>query len=174
MPHFTSNGTDRSMSKRFVKLLFSISRATAIDRTVVAYLRLAFSATKRINHAPSLFLFDKTKFLKATRHVKKWKIEIPRPWWWRSVAGKSGALVSIQPSKALWYIIFETRPTSIALSPLVVGPRKKTDRGQVLAFPSETFRFAPLIFAPQGPALPWLMDNRAALRPRRIWCVLNR
>ena len=55
MPHFTSDGTDQSMPRRFVKLPYSISRATSIDRTVVAYLRLAFSATKRTNHAPISF-----------------------------------------------------------------------------------------------------------------------
>ena len=173
MPHFTSNGTDQSMSKRLVKLPYSISRAASIDRTVVAYLRLAFSVTQNGQLVLQSVLINKPKFLKATRHAEIRKIEIPRSWWWRSLAGQAGAPVSIQPSKAL-YIIFETRPTSIALSPLFVGPRKKTDRGQVLAFPSETFRFAPLSFAHGGSALPWLTDDRPALRPRRIWCVLNR
>ena len=41
----------RTMSKRFSKHLYSISRATPIDsRIVVAYPRPAFSATKRTNH----------------------------------------------------------------------------------------------------------------------------
>ena len=52
--------------------------------------------------------------------------------------------------------------------------RKKKDRGQKLAFPSETSRFAPLILAHRGSALPWLVDDRAALRLRRIWCVPTR
>ena len=46
--------------------------------------------------------------------------------------------------------------------------RKKNDRGQISAFPSETSRFAPLILAHKGSALPWLVDERAALRIRRI------
>ena len=55
------------------------------------------------------------------------------------------------------------------------GPRrKKNDRGQTSAFPSETSRFAPLILAHRGSALPWLVDDRAALRLRRIWCVPTR
>ena len=52
------------------------------------------------------------------------------------------------------------------------GPRrKKKYPGQTSAFPSDTFRFVPLIFAHRGSALPWLVDDRAALRLRRIWCV---
>ena len=55
------------------------------------------------------------------------------------------------------------------------GPRwKKNDSGQTSAFPSETSRFAPLILAHRGSALPWLVDDRAALRLRRIWCVPTR
>ena len=55
------------------------------------------------------------------------------------------------------------------------GPRrKKKYRSQKSAFPSETSRFAPLILAHRGSALPWLVDDRAALRLRRIWCVPTR
>ena len=65
------------------------------------------------------------------------------------------------------------RRRNLARSPLLVGPRrKKIDRGQRSAFPSETSRFTPLILAHRGSALPWLVDDRAALRPRRIWCLL--
>ena len=53
------------------------------------------------------------------------------------------------------------------------GPRrKKNDRGQRSAFPSETSRFKPVILAHRGSALPWLVNDRAALRLRRIWCVV--
>ena len=41
-------------------------------------------------------------------------------------------------------------------------------RGQGSTFPSETTRFAPLILAHKGFALPWLVDDRAPLRFRRI------
>ena len=52
------------------------------------------------------------------------------------------------------------------------GPRrKKNDRGQRSAFSSETFRFALSILAHRGSAFPWLVNDRAALRLRRIWCV---
>ena len=56
------------------------------------------------------------------------------------------------------------------------GPRRKKndDRGQTSAFPSETSRFKPVILAHRGSALPWLVDDRAALRLRRIWCVPTR
>ena len=53
---------------------------------------------------------------------------------------------SIQPSKAL--CIPDKRPTYVARSPLLVGRRrKKTNRGQISAFPPEISRFAPLILA---------------------------
>ena len=48
--------------------------------------------------------------------------------------------------------------------------RKKNDRGQRSAFPSEASRFALSILAHRG--LAWLVNDRAALRLRRIWCVL--
>ena len=55
------------------------------------------------------------------------------------------------------------------------GPRrKKNDRGQTSVFPSETSRFKPVILAHRGSALPWLVNDRAALRLRRIWCVPTR
>ena len=56
------------------------------------------------------------------------------------------------------------------------GPRrKKNDRGQTSAFPSKTSRFSPpLILVHRGSAFPWLADDRAALRLRRIWCVPTR
>ena len=64
---------------------------------------------------------------------------------------------------------------NLARSPLLIVPRrKKTDRSQRSAFPPETSRFAPLIIAYRGSALPWLVDDGAALRLRRIWCVLTR
>ncbi|CAN0369132.1 unnamed protein product, partial [Ascophyllum nodosum] len=67
------------------------------------------------------------------------------------------------------------KPTNLARSPFLVGPRrKKKYRSQTLAFPSETSRLAPLILAHRGSALPWLVDDRAALRLRRIWCVPTR
>ena len=52
--------------------------------------------------------------------------------------------------------------------------RKKTDRGKSSAFPSVTSRFAPLILAHRGSILPWLIDDRAALRARRMWRVPTR
>ena len=53
------------------------------------------------------------------------------------------------------------------------GPRRKKnyDRGQTSAFPAETSRFKLVILAHRGSALPWLVDDRAALRLRQIWCV---
>ena len=55
------------------------------------------------------------------------------------------------------------------------GPRrKKNDRGQTSAFPSESSRFKPVILAHRGSPLRWLVDDRAALRLCRMWCVPTR
>ena len=55
------------------------------------------------------------------------------------------------------------------------SPRRKNNyRGQTSAFPSETSRFKPVILAHRGSALSWLVDDRAALRLRRIWCEPTR
>ena len=43
--------------------------------------------------------------------------------------------------------------------------RKKSDRGQRSAFPSETSRFALSNLAHRGSALPWLVNDRAASPP---------
>ena len=67
------------------------------------------------------------------------------------------------------------RPTNLARSSLLVGPRrKKTDHGQRSAFPSETSRFAPRIL------VSWRGFSRPTPRrpahlpfPERIWCLLT-
>ena len=67
------------------------------------------------------------------------------------------------------------KPHEFRLFAAPCGPRrKKNDRGQTSAFPSETSRFKPVILAHRGSALPWLVNDRAALRLRRIWCVPTR
>ena len=163
----------------FIKPPYPISRAASLPRStriVVAYPRPAFSATKRTNYAPISFdqhVKFKVKFLKATRRTKIRKIEIPR-----SMGG--GGLKLVKPARAP----ASSRPNPYASlkkphesCPFAApcGPRRKENgRGQTSAFPSETFRFAPLILAQRGSALPWLVDDRAALRLRRIWCTTYR
>ena len=64
------------------------------------------------------------------------------------------------------------KPNESCLFAAPCGPRrKKNGRGQKSAFPSNTSRFTPLIVAHRGSAIPWLVDDRVALRLRGIWCV---
>ena len=107
-------------------------------------------------------LINKSKFRKATHGIEIRKIEIPR-----SMVVKRA---SIQPSKALCILAKAPRILPVRRSLW----KKNDDRGQTSAFPSETSRFAPLILAHRGSVLPWLVDDRAALRLRRIWCVPTR
>ena len=77
--------------------------------------------------------------------------------------------------------LLKPRGIQIATEPMP-GPNnrehRKTYRRQDNVFGYELqfllSRFAPLILAHRGSALPWLVVNRAALRPRRIWCVPTR
>ena len=113
-------------------------------------------------------LINKSKFLKATHRTKIRKIGIPE-------AHGGGDLELVKPAREP----ASSRPEPCASlkkphesCPFAApcGPRrKKNDRGQKSAFPSESSRFTPLILAPRGSALPWLVDDRAALRLRRIW-----
>ena len=56
---------------------------------------------------------------------------------------------------------------------LTLGGRKQI-RDKRSAFPSETSRFAPLILAHKGSALLWLVDDRVARRPSRMWGLPTR
>ena len=121
-------------------------------------------------------LINKPKFLKATHHTETMKI-VPGS---TEVHG-GGGLEPVKPAR---------EPSSTRVKPRVLlknAPRilpvcrsffalvgKKTDRGQRSAFPSETLRFAPLILVHKGSALPWLVDDRASLRPLSTWCLLTR
>ena len=75
--------------------------------------------------------------------------------------------------QALW--IPDKCPTNLSRSSLLLSlRRKKTDRGQRSAFPSKTSRSAHWLFVHRGSALSWLVDDRASLHPRLIWCVPTR
>ena len=67
------------------------------------------------------------------------------------------------------------KPPDLARLPLLValvGRKMTVVRHQF--FPKKIYRFTPLILAHRGSALPWLVDDRPALRLRRIWCVPTR
>ena len=69
----------RPASKQFLKLPYSLPKATRSTRIEVAYPQPAFSVTQRINrHAPTSLMTYKPKLLKATRREEMRKIEIPR------------------------------------------------------------------------------------------------
>ena len=140
-------------------------------RIVVAYPRPAFSATNRTNTFQPV-LINNSKFLKATHRTKIRKIEIPRSMvvealsCWSRRASQHPAVT--KPCASL------KKPHESCPFAAPCGPRrKKNDRGQRSAFPSETSRFALSILAHRGSALPWLVNDRAALRLRRIWCCVT-
>ena len=138
-------------------------------RIVVAYPRPAFSATNRTNAFQPVLINNFQVSQVHTSYKNKEKCNT-------DVHG-GGSLELVKPARES----ASSRPKPCASlkkphesCPLAApcGPRrKKNDRGQRSAFPSETSRFALLILAYRGSALPWLVNNRAALRLRRIWCV---
>ena len=112
-------------------------------------------------------LINKSKFLKATHCTEIRKFEIPR-----SMVG-GGGLELVKPACEPAYS--RPKPCASLKKPhescpfvaLCGSRRKKNDRGQTSAFPSETSRFKPVFLAHRDSALPWLVDNRAGLRLRR-------
>ena len=160
--------------KRLIKPPYSIYREQPRStRIVVAYPRPAFSATNRTNYLPTSF----DQQVQVSQGHTSYKNKENR----NTEVHGGGGLELVKPAREP----ASSRPKPCAplkksheSCPFAApcGPRrKKNDRGgQTLAFPSETSRFAPLILAPRVSALPWLVNDRGALRLRRIWCVPTR
>ena len=167
----TSNGTDQYQNSSS-NLLTPYREQPRSTRIVVAYPRPAFPATKRTNYALTSFdqqvqvsqgytLF-KNKENRNTKVHGGGGLELVKP-------VREPAPSRSNPRASL------KKPHESCPFTTLCGPRrKKKDRGQTSAFPSETSRFKPVILAHRGSALPWLVDDRAALRHRRIWCVPTR
>ena len=113
-------------------------------------------------------LINKSKFLKAAHRTEIRKNEIPRSMVVEALSWRSEPASSRPKPCASLKKPHESCPFAAPC-----GPRRKKndDRGQTSIFPSETSRFKPVILAHRGSALPWLVDDRATLRLRRIWCV---
>ena len=114
-------------------------------RILVTYSRPAFSATKRTNHAPISFDQQAQVFQDHVSYRKK------KENWITTEAHDGGGLELVKParepasSRPKPCVYPWKSPTNLARSPLLVSfRRKKTNRGQRSAFPSETSRFAPL------------------------------
>ena len=115
-------------------------------RIVVAYPRPAFSATNRTNTFQPVLINNNSKFLKATHRTKIRKIEIPRV---HDGGGLELVKTAREPASS------RPKPGASLKKPhescpfaAPCGPRrKKNDRGQRSAFPSETSRFALSILA---------------------------
>ena len=160
----------RPVSKRFIRPPYSISRATSIDSECCRLPTTSVLSKKTEKLRSNL---NMSKFLKATHCTEVRKPEVSR-----SMVVK--ALKLVKPARkpassrpkpcASLKNPHESCPFAALCSPR----RKKNDRGQTSAFPSETSRFKPVILAHRDSALPWLVDDRAALRLRQIWCVPTR
>ena len=120
-------------------------------RIVIAYPRPAFSATNRTNTFQPV-LINNSKFIHGGGGL-----ELLKP-------AREPASSRHKPCASL------KKPHETCPFAAPCGPRrKKNDRGQRSPFPLETSRFALSILAHRGSALPWLVNDRAALRLRRIW-----
>ena len=163
----------RPISKRLIKPPYYISRATSIDSECCRLPTTSVLSKKTEKYAPTSFdqQVQVSQGHTLYRNKKKSNTE---------VHGRGG-LELVKPAREP----ASSRPKPCASlkkphesCPFAApcGPRRKKndDRGQTSAFPSETSRFKPVILAHRGSALPWLVDDRAALRLRRIWCVPTR
>ena len=158
----------RPIPKRFIKPPYSTSGAASIDSDCCRLPTTSVLSNKAANYAPTSFDQQVQVSQGHTSHKSRKKLNT-------EVHG-GGGLELVKPAREL----ASSHPKPCAsLKPhkscpftAPCGPRrKKNDRGQTSALLSETSRLTPLILAHRGSALPWLVDDRAALRLRRIWCV---
>ena len=161
----------RPISKQSIKPPYSISRATSIDSECCRLPTTSVLSKKTKNYVPTSS--DQQVQIPqghtSYRNKTKWNTEVHG----------GGGLELVKPAR---------KPASSRPKPCAslkkphdcpfAAPcgsrRKKKNRGQTSGFPSETSRLAPLILAHRGSALTWLIDDRAALCLRRIWCVPTR
>ena len=170
---FTSNGTDQQYQNGSSNLLTPYREQPRTTRNVAAYPRPAFSTKNLKNYA--LTSFDQqvqaSQGHTLYRNMKSLK--------YAEVHG-GGGLKLVKPareppSRRPKPCASLKKPHESCPFAAPCGPRrKKNDRGQTSALPSETSGFKPVIFAHRGAALTWLVDDRAALRLRRTWCVPTR
>ena len=167
----TSNGTDQYQNGSS-NLLTPYREQPRSTRNVVAYPRPVFSAKKRENYAPTSFdqQFQVAQGHTLYRKKKNRNTEVHGGGGLELVKPARGPASSRPKPCASFKKPHESCPFAAPCGPR----RKKNDRGQTSAFPSETSRFKPMILSHRGSALPWLVDDRAALRLRRIWCVPTR
>ena len=147
-------------------LLYSVSRAASINSDCCRLPTTSVLSNKSDKHVPTSF---DQQFQVSQGHTsyKIKKIEIPRS---MVVEGLELVKPAREPASS------RPKPCASLKKPhescpfaAPCGPRrKKNDRGQGSAFPSETSRFALSILAHRGSALPWLVNDRAALCLRRI------
>ena len=139
--------------------LLHISRAASIESDLLSptHDQRSQQQSGQITFQP--VLINNFKILKATYRTKIRKIEIPR-----SMVKPAREPASSRPKPCA---SLKKKPHESCPFAAPCGPRgKKNERDQTSALPSETSRFAPLILAHRGSALPWLVNDRAALRLR--------
>ena len=160
----------RPISKRFIKPPYSISRAISIDSECCR-----LPTTSVLSKKPETNQFWSTSPSFSRPHILYRNKEN-----WNTEVHGGGGLELVKPAREPASsrpkpCAFLKKPHESCPFAAPCGPRrKKNDRGQRSAFPSETSRFKPVILAHRGSALPWLVNDRAALRLRRIWCVPTR
>ena len=154
----------RPISKRFIKPPYSIYREQPRSTGLLSPTHDQRSQ-QQTGHQP--VLINKSKFLKATHRTKIRKSEIPR------------SLELVKPAREP--ASSRSKPCAFLKAPRILPVRRslwplQEEKGQWsdISFPSETSLFAPLILAHRGSAFPWLVNDRAALRLRRIWYVPTR
>ena len=160
----------RPISKRFIKPPYSISRAISIDSECCRLPTTSVLSKKPEKLRSNRFWSTSPSFSRPHilyRNKENWNTEVHG----------GGGLELVKPAREPASsrpkpCAFLKKPHESCPFAAPCGPRrKKNDRGQRSAFPSETSRFKPVILAHRGSALLWLVNDRAALRLRRIWCV---
>ena len=111
-------------------------------------------------------LINKSRFFKATHRTEMRKVGIPRSMVVGPRAGEASAQASIQPPKALCFL---EKPRESCPFAVPCGPRRKKKKWSDISFFLRNLPIRVFNSRAQGFSPPWLVDDLAAFRLRRIY-----
>ena len=156
----------RPISKRFIKTPYSMSRAASNDSDCCR-LPTTSALSNKEDKLPSSQFDQQVQVPQghtSYKNKKKWNTEVHGGGCLELVkSAREPASSRPKPCASL------KKPHKYCPFAALCGLcREKNDRGQTSAFSSETSRFKPVILAHRDSAPPWLVDDPAAFRLRRI------
>ena len=164
----------RPMSKRFIKLPYSISRATSIDSDCCHLPMVSVLSNEADKSRFQSVLINKHKVSQGNTSCRKIRIIIiPRSKAVKALSSRSRC-ASQYPAVQSPVDFGKATLQSCPFAAFCWRPEEEKRPWSEISFLSKTSRFAPLILAHKSSALTWLFDNQATLRHHQIWSLLTR